>query len=634
MSAGLPGGFSYRTAPTVSAVSPVNGPQGGGTWITVTGTGFARGVRATVGGVSCSELLLISSTQLGCYTPSRADSGGVAITVTNDDSQFGTGATFTYDQPPAVTNKMCANTASAELTGVLYDSGGASGNYINNNNQCEFRITAPPGKAITLSFSAFDLQEGGDFLQVFDGTNESGKPLHGGGLGFSGKTLPPVLRALSGNMYIIMRADEFIAAAGFAAWWYMTSPSAPTANFSWAGDINGSNPAPGERVQFTDLSGGSPTAWAWDFNEDGVTDSFSQNPSYLFSSTGTKRVSLIATNTAGSDRTTFSVDVSAYSISMTQVTSTRAAGTLYDSGGRFGPYSALSGGEGSFKFLISPGLGPISLTFSAFKTEPYYDWIKIYNGTDSSGELLHKLSGTILPEQIVANSGSMYIEMFTDGTVHYDGFEASWEAIPATAPETEFTFSPAFPLFPQVGEGVSFFDNSTNLISRSWDFDGNGLTDSAAPNPTFTYEAIGPKKVRLTGSNAAGSFIREKTVWVGANVMEDPGSSAMSDRSTGILFDSGGPYGGLSGSDKAFLIKPAAHATSITLTFQSMDLDSTQDALYVYKGENVSADYYGPFYGVVSPALITHTGSALYIYLDVNSGTSRSGFQATWTSTP
>ncbi|HLE01618.1 MAG TPA: IPT/TIG domain-containing protein, partial [Bdellovibrionota bacterium] len=162
MSASLPGGFSYRTAPTVSAVTPANGPQGGGTWITVTGTGFARGVRATVGVGSCSELLLISSTQLGCYTPSRADSGGVAITVTNDDSQFGTGATFTYDQPPAVTNKMCANTASAELTGVLYDSGGASGNYINNNNQCEFRITAPPGKAITLSFSAFDLQEGGD----------------------------------------------------------------------------------------------------------------------------------------------------------------------------------------------------------------------------------------------------------------------------------------------------------------------------------------------------------------------------------------------------------------------------------------------------------------------------------------
>ena len=53
-------------------------------------------------------------------------------------------------------------------------------------------------------------------------------------------------------------------------------------------------------VQFTDQSTGNPTQWAWDFNNDGTTDSTLQNPFYIYSTPGTYSVKLTATTAGGS----------------------------------------------------------------------------------------------------------------------------------------------------------------------------------------------------------------------------------------------------------------------------------------------------------------------------------------------
>jgi PKD repeat protein len=54
------------------------------------------------------------------------------------------------------------------------------------------------------------------------------------------------------------------------------------------------------RVQFTDLSTGGIESWAWDFDNDGVTDSTQQNPSHAYIVAGTYTVSMTATGPAGS----------------------------------------------------------------------------------------------------------------------------------------------------------------------------------------------------------------------------------------------------------------------------------------------------------------------------------------------
>lgn len=55
-------------------------------------------------------------------------------------------------------------------------------------------------------------------------------------------------------------------------------------------------------VSFTDLSGGSPSAWSWDFGDGGT--STAQNPSHTYDVAGTYSVTLTASNACGSDTIT------------------------------------------------------------------------------------------------------------------------------------------------------------------------------------------------------------------------------------------------------------------------------------------------------------------------------------------
>ena len=61
---------------------------------------------------------------------------------------------------------------------------------------------------------------------------------------------------------------------------------------------NPGSPAPGQAIQFTDTSAGSPTAWRWDFN-DGETSAV-QNPTHAFAAAGNYHVTLTVTNSSGS----------------------------------------------------------------------------------------------------------------------------------------------------------------------------------------------------------------------------------------------------------------------------------------------------------------------------------------------
>jgi len=54
-------------------------------------------------------------------------------------------------------------------------------------------------------------------------------------------------------------------------------------------------------VTFTDLSTGNPTSWEWDFDNDGVTDSTDQNPSWTYNSSGWYTVKLTVSDGTNSD---------------------------------------------------------------------------------------------------------------------------------------------------------------------------------------------------------------------------------------------------------------------------------------------------------------------------------------------
>jgi PKD repeat protein len=72
----------------------------------------------------------------------------------------------------------------------------------------------------------------------------------------------------------------------------------PVAEYTFAP----SSPAPGQSVQFTDVSGGNPTSWSWNFGDPGsgaANTSTLQNPMHVFANPGVYPVSLTAKNAGG-----------------------------------------------------------------------------------------------------------------------------------------------------------------------------------------------------------------------------------------------------------------------------------------------------------------------------------------------
>jgi hypothetical protein len=80
---------------TVTSVSPAVGVVAGGTSVTITGTGFLSGATVTFGGVSATDVVFVSSTELTAVTPPGV--GTVNVQVTNPSAPSGTLVNgFTY----------------------------------------------------------------------------------------------------------------------------------------------------------------------------------------------------------------------------------------------------------------------------------------------------------------------------------------------------------------------------------------------------------------------------------------------------------------------------------------------------------------------------------------------------------
>ena len=105
---------SVAMPPTVTSVAPANGPDSGGTSVTITGTGFTGATAVTFGGVSATSFTVNSPTSITAVAPPHA-AGTVAIDVTTANGT-GTGAgLFTYT-PIAAPNAPDGGAGSSSAT--------------------------------------------------------------------------------------------------------------------------------------------------------------------------------------------------------------------------------------------------------------------------------------------------------------------------------------------------------------------------------------------------------------------------------------------------------------------------------------------------------------------------------------
>jgi hypothetical protein len=95
--------FSYLPIPTVTAVSPPSGPQGGGTVVTITGTDFASPATVSFGATAATKVMVVGPTTITATSPPGTGTVNVKVTTPGGTSTTSSADLYRYLAIPAVT---------------------------------------------------------------------------------------------------------------------------------------------------------------------------------------------------------------------------------------------------------------------------------------------------------------------------------------------------------------------------------------------------------------------------------------------------------------------------------------------------------------------------------------------------
>ncbi|MFA5295974.1 MAG: PKD domain-containing protein [Methanoregulaceae archaeon] len=236
-------------------------------------------------------------------------------------------------------------------------------------------------------------------------------------------------------------------------------------------------------VQFEDTSTGIVTSWAWDFTNDGTTDSTAQNPGHTYPSVGVYSVRLTVTGPGGSH--------------------TRIR-TNYITVNPLPPAPVAQ-----FTANVTSGEAPLAVRFWDNSTGSRHQWTWDFGDGGTSDEQN--------PEHLYLNPGNYTVALTvrgiggTDTEVKPDYIQVLYP--PPVAIFTANVTSGEAPL------AVQFIDLSEgNPVSWSWDFGDN--TTSSFRDPVHVYPDPGTYTVTLTVTNPRGSDTWVRTGYITVTVPE------------------------------------------------------------------------------------------------------------------
>lgn len=250
-------------------------------------------------------------------------------------------------------------------------------------------------------------------------------------------------------------------------------------------------------ASFTDQSSGTITSRSWDFGDGG--SSTDQNPTHQYANHGDYTVTLTVTGRGGSDTETQTVTIK--------------------------PPAPVA------SFTAEPPSGTVPLTVTLTSTSTglvdTIAWDLDGNGVfdDATGPTA---------TQTFTTAGTHTVGLSVTGP---GGTSTTNQAVVANlppAPVASFTATPSAGTAPVT---VNFNDTSTGAItSRSWDFEGDGVTDDTGASPSHVFSSPGVYQASLTVSGPGGSSTTSQTITVNANT---PPAVSITAPANGSTFTTG-----------------------------------------------------------------------------------------------
>lgn len=212
----------------------------------------------------------------------------------------GFGTTFSFETLNEVVLPSTGTAAiQTNCTGTLFDSGGATGNY-GEDEDAQITIAPIGATTVDLTFVSFGVEPGSnnncdyDYLEIYDGPTPTASLLGR----YCNDNIPTTISSAGNAITLVFHSDDDTNEAGFEMnWQCQLSTVPPVANFTSDADTTCIG-----TINFTNLSTNGPTNWNWDFG-DGTT-STQPSPTHTYTTNGDYTVMLAISNAFGTDTMT------------------------------------------------------------------------------------------------------------------------------------------------------------------------------------------------------------------------------------------------------------------------------------------------------------------------------------------
>lgn len=468
------------------------------------------------------------------------------------------------------------NTTLTSVSGTITDGPGS----YNNNQRCTWLIQPVGTQAIALSFSQFFINTN-DTLYLYNGTDSTGTLLGR----FNGFTAPAARTIVASSLFVKFRTNGNGVLPGFSLDYNTSNCLAPTITASGPLAI----PA-GQTITLSATAGAD--SYIWSNGDTTQTTNINTAGTYTVRSiTGT--CTSLASNAVTTTNTTCSGNVT--------LTSTNGAFTD-------GPGNYLNNINCTW-LLQSPGALFYRIAFTQISINNS-DTLIIYNGTDSTGTIVGRYTGTTNPGIIAVNGSSAFIRFRTNATGIGIGFVVTYNSSACATP----VISASGPLAIPFGQSITL---TTTQIANSYLWSNGDTTQSISVNAADTYTL-------RTITAGCTSLVSNAIV---TTLVSCSGNSVLNSVS-GTISDGPGQYD--NNSNCTWLIQPTG-ATSITLTFTgNFNLEANNDILRVYQGTDTTGTLVATLTGTANPGIISVTGGAMFVQLRTNGTITRGGFVANY----
>lgn len=514
----------------------------------------------------------------------------------------GTGYTSAWS---AVSPNFTTSTAPPVCGGNFIDSGGTAGNYTNNSNNTTTICPVNGTDVVTVTFTAFSVQNGFDFLNVYNGSDATAPLL----ATLTGTTLPPSFTssATNGCLTFVFTSNASVTAAGWASNVSCAPPptcpqpitlttsniTPTTATFGWT------NVGPATSWQVLALACGAPapttatTGWI-------ATATNSYNFTGLISATCYNfYVRAVCSPTDSSSW-------SGPTVVNTPVSPPVCGGNFVDAAGPTTNYVNNSDSTVTICPTIPGQL--VTVTFTAFSTEANWDALYVFNGNSITapqiasangagnvpGGLAGGFWGTVIPGPFTSSSpdGCLTFRFRSDGSVTNPGWIANVTCDPPPTCQQPTAL---------VTSGLTF--NSVTLgwtnvgVATSWQV---LVLPCGSPAPTavstgWTATTTNPFVVTgLSSATCYNLYVRGDcsstsngfSLWSGPRIVTTLVAPPICG---GNFVDAAGPSANYANnSNVTTTICPTNPGEIVTVTFTSFSTEANWDGLYVYDGNTVN----------------------------------------------